>query len=527
MSEKIEQQYPSELSQVYAQLNQQDVEQFYTSYQGWKIQQQILALQAEIDTLRQQIDENAQYMQEVRPPAVSLATLARLQASGVHDLDLLDRMLERGEGWLDLIVQRLDYCEQLEFIHDNYTQWCEHALEGAYDWIDSMRGADAWTLSSSSSDIVDHVSAGATEALLLRKLTSEEEEDNAETLLPDEAVAEVDSPQITQAEQQSPLSLQIPQTPLPAGAAEPAQELLLQDLGSAQWDSEFQDGDFAPALEIQLPTGANAEADFSQDTQVEHAHSPGGTSYAEDQPQEAPQQETEISLLVETNPLDDASLVTEEQHPEQQTVEPALAVDALLPRELDAVDEPAHVSEALEQAAEFARALNSSLPTEIEAEANPSSISIEQQVTLEDPSFSEGSVEADSAQVPIDQVASPEDTSVSATQETPLPTGADESAASDEPHNDQAAETVTASEASHPVDTNVESTSPVELPTPAGPINSMPIDTNVESTSPLEEIPEAVHAAQESDSQEHIAPAPASKAKSRGFWQWLLALFRN
>ncbi len=174
MSHKPERQFPDDLSQVYSRLNQLDVEQFYTGYQWWITHRRINVLQEEIDTLRLQIDENAQYMQHARPPAVALATLARLQANGVDDLDLLDRMLEQGEEWLDLIMQRLDYCEQLDFIHDNYTQWCEHALEGAYDWIDSMRDAEVDTSPppETTSDIE------ATEELLLRKLTSEEEGEN-------------------------------------------------------------------------------------------------------------------------------------------------------------------------------------------------------------------------------------------------------------------------------------------------------------------------------------------------------------
>src|SRR5215470_2743986 len=171
MNRNPERLFPVDLSRVYSRLNQLDVEQFYTGYQWWITHRRIHALQEEIDTTRLQIDENTQYMQNARPPAVALATLARLQANGVDDLDLLDRMLEQGEEWLDLIMQRLDYCEQLDFIHDNYAQWCEHALEGAYDWIDSMRDAEVDTspLVESSSDIE------ATEELLLQKLTSEEE----------------------------------------------------------------------------------------------------------------------------------------------------------------------------------------------------------------------------------------------------------------------------------------------------------------------------------------------------------------
>jgi hypothetical protein len=439
MSEKIEQQYPSEVSQVYAQLKQQDVEQFYTGYQWWKIRERISALQAEIGTLRQQIDENVQYMQEVRPPAVALATLARLQANGVHDLELLDRMLERGEGWLDLIMQRLDYCEQLEFIPDNYTQWCEHALEGAYDWIDSMRGADALAPFAASSDTVDLISAEATEELLLRKLTSEEEEEEEKaqpleitlrdaTLLlspPAPAIEEVQPnteeivPTVEEFENIAEGSLPEEADTMASSAIafveeDNAEILLSEQVVAAEQETEFQDGDFTPELEIQLPTLANAEADLSLDIQVEDVQPLNEASYAEDRPQELLQQEMEISPLVETTASDDVSLVIEEQYDEQQTVEPALVPDAALPKEVDAVDGPLHVSGELEQATEFAHALDSPLVEEIEAEINSTTVPIEQDSEsraaepapiLEGPSSFEGSVEADSVQVPIDQVA--------------------------------------------------------------------------------------------------------------------------
>jgi len=590
MSEKIEQQYAGEPSQVYAQLKQQDVEQFYTGYQWWKIQQRIIALQAEIGTLRQQIDENAQYMQEVRPPAVALATLARLQANGVHDLGLLDRMLERGEGWLDLIVQRLDYCEQLEFIPDNYTQWCEHALEGAYDWIDSMRGADALTPSAASSEIVDLVSVEATEELLLRKLTSEEEEEEAQPLSPpilaieemqpitEEILATVEEFE-NMAEASLPEETDVIASPPGAFVEQDNAEILLPDEAVAdEQETGLQDGDFAPAPDIQLPTAANAEADLSLEVQVEDVHSVDETSYAEDKPQELLQQEMEIPLLIEqvedvhsvdetsyaedkpqelfqqemeipllieTATIEDASLVTEEQHLEQQTVEPALALDTPLPKVVEAEASPSSISieqQVVEPAIVLDAALSTQadvadnppvvsddqdlnqqivepdsqpghpIPTEADAERNPTTVPIEQgseqwaaepALILEDPSSFEGSAEGDSVQVPIDQVASPEDISVSATQETPLPTRADSSAAAEELHNEQVAETVPAAEV------------------------SLPVETNAEIASPGEAAPEGVHTVEGSISQQDSESAPAQPVKPRGFWRWLLALFRK
>lgn len=172
MSETIRQRRSNELSEIYAQLNKEDIEQFYAGYQWWILQQRATALQEHIESQRRQIAENTELIQLVHPPAIALATMARLQASGVNDIGLLDRMLERGEDWLDRTMQRLNYCEQLEFILDDYTQWCQNALDGAYDWIDSMREGGP----SSSAVPGGDTSIETTEELLLQKLTSEEEE---------------------------------------------------------------------------------------------------------------------------------------------------------------------------------------------------------------------------------------------------------------------------------------------------------------------------------------------------------------
>lgn len=179
--------YSSPYSEVYAKLNAQDVEQFYAGYELWKVQQRIATLQAQIAHLHQQIAENTERMQQLAPSAVALASLARLQANGVQDSDLLNRMLERGEEWLDHTMQRLDYCEQLGFIRSDYIQWCEHALEGAYDWIDSLRESiDADAAVSSGPQIAtgdfDAIATETTEELLLRKLTSDEEGEPLSTI---------------------------------------------------------------------------------------------------------------------------------------------------------------------------------------------------------------------------------------------------------------------------------------------------------------------------------------------------------
>lgn len=140
MKEQAPQLSPNELNSLFAQLNPFDVEQFYTAYQLWSVRQRIQTLQALMDAIQRDIAENTEYLEQVHPSALALATLARLQAHGVSDIAVLDRMLERGEEWLDRTMQRLEYCETIDVISGDYTKWCEHALEGAYDWIDSMQG---------------------------------------------------------------------------------------------------------------------------------------------------------------------------------------------------------------------------------------------------------------------------------------------------------------------------------------------------------------------------------------------------
>jgi len=168
---------------VFAQLNQQDIEEFYTGYQRWNLQHQLEVLQTRLEDLRKQIDVNTARMQEVRPTALELATLARLQSNGVSDIDLLDRMLEQGELWLDRTMQRLDYLEQLDdFIRDDYTQWCQHALEGAYDWIDSVLDGNPASLPQAAA--TEEVGlTEATEELFLQKISNDEESVMLETTM--------------------------------------------------------------------------------------------------------------------------------------------------------------------------------------------------------------------------------------------------------------------------------------------------------------------------------------------------------
>jgi len=169
----------SNIDIVFAQLNQQDIEEFYIGYKRWNLQHQFEVLQTRLEDLRKQIVVNTERMQEVHPTAIELATLARLQSNGVSDVDLLDRMLERGELWLDRTMQRLDYLEQLDdFIRDDYTQWCQHALEGAYDWIDSVLDGKPTSLPLTETTEEEKLTE-ATEELFLQKISNDEYQDES------------------------------------------------------------------------------------------------------------------------------------------------------------------------------------------------------------------------------------------------------------------------------------------------------------------------------------------------------------
>jgi hypothetical protein len=199
---------------MFAQLNQQDVEEFYLVYQFWYLQHQIEILQNRLDHIHTMMIENKERIQQLQPTAVELATLARLQSNGVSDVDLLDRMLERGEAWLDRTMQRLDYLEQVDdFIREDYTQWCKHALEGAYDWIDSV--LDSEPLSSSQEtlqatseegpeDVKQEELIEATEELFLQKISAED------ALQANEITSKRAAVTVTAAEEDVPSSLDMP-----------------------------------------------------------------------------------------------------------------------------------------------------------------------------------------------------------------------------------------------------------------------------------------------------------------------------
>lgn len=163
---------------IFSRLSPQAVEQFHHNYQLWRFEQRIAALRAEIDDLQRRITENREAMRQVAPSPIALASLARLRLHDVNDPALLDRLLAQGDEWLDRTIQRLDYCERMGLIGGDYTQWCEHALDGAYDWIISFpeESAEPPDETSRATDFPgnDEAPSQTTEEMLLRKLMSEE-----------------------------------------------------------------------------------------------------------------------------------------------------------------------------------------------------------------------------------------------------------------------------------------------------------------------------------------------------------------
>ena len=179
--------FSSQLDALYASLNPKDVEQFYQGYAAWHMYHKVATLEANVARIDQQINDNTVLMHLVQQSAIALATLSRLQSYGVDDINLLDTMLERGDEWLDHAMQLLSRCEHMNLIHESYTEWCQHALEGAYDWLDSVNETEAVTLSTSPQapdaqnmmpeETIDtpEMSSEETAELLLRKLMNDEE----------------------------------------------------------------------------------------------------------------------------------------------------------------------------------------------------------------------------------------------------------------------------------------------------------------------------------------------------------------
>jgi hypothetical protein len=130
---------PTKITQLYAQIPLEAMQQVNDSYMAWYVDRVTRELDEKIANLRAELRENDAHEASFRPSPSELNAIERLQRSGVTSVDLLDRMVEQGEEWLMLTMRRLDHFERTGLAPKDYSIWCEHALGGAYDWIDHDR----------------------------------------------------------------------------------------------------------------------------------------------------------------------------------------------------------------------------------------------------------------------------------------------------------------------------------------------------------------------------------------------------
>ena len=143
---------PTAVTTLYAQIPLQAMQQVSDSYMAWYVDRVTRQLDETMAGLRSELRENDAKEASFRPSQNELGAIERLQRSGVSGVDLLDRMVEQGEDWLMVTMRRLDHFERTGLAPKDYSTWCEHALGGAYDWIDHERlgGSSAPSASGSS-----------------------------------------------------------------------------------------------------------------------------------------------------------------------------------------------------------------------------------------------------------------------------------------------------------------------------------------------------------------------------------------
>lgn len=127
------------VTKLYEQLPLQAMQQVADSYMSWYVDRVTNELDSTIAGLRSELRENDTKEASFRPSPNELGAIERLQRSGVTGVDLLDKMVEQGEDWVMLTMRRLDHFERTGLAPKDYSTWCEHALGGAYDWIDHDR----------------------------------------------------------------------------------------------------------------------------------------------------------------------------------------------------------------------------------------------------------------------------------------------------------------------------------------------------------------------------------------------------
>src|SRR5579864_8634463 len=130
---------PTAVTKLYEQIPLEAMQRVNDSYMAWYVTRVTQSLDETMSGLRSELRDNDAKEASYRPSPAELSAIERLQRSGVTGMDLLDRMVEQGEDWLSLTMRRLDHFERTGLAPKDYSTWCEHALSGAYDWIDHDR----------------------------------------------------------------------------------------------------------------------------------------------------------------------------------------------------------------------------------------------------------------------------------------------------------------------------------------------------------------------------------------------------
>lgn len=141
---------PTIVTKIYEQIPLEAMQQVSDSYMAWYVDRVTRQLDDTMASLRSELRENDTKEASYRPSPQELEAIERLQRSGVTGVDLLDRMVEQGDDWLGVTMRRLDHFERTGLAPKDYSTWCEHALSGAYDWIDHERLATTPGPSSAS-----------------------------------------------------------------------------------------------------------------------------------------------------------------------------------------------------------------------------------------------------------------------------------------------------------------------------------------------------------------------------------------
>jgi len=130
---------PSIVTKLFEKLPLQAMQSVANGYMAWYVTRVTQSLDETIAGRRAELRDNDAKEASYRPSPAELSAIERMQRSGVTGVDLLDRMVEQGEDWLVLTMRRLDHFEKTGLAPKDYSTWCEHALGGAYDWIDHER----------------------------------------------------------------------------------------------------------------------------------------------------------------------------------------------------------------------------------------------------------------------------------------------------------------------------------------------------------------------------------------------------